>query len=147
MPFHLPPPSQPPTNHPVDVGERTEAIVLAELVRRGYKVLVPFGHNHRYDLVLDVGDRMLRIQCKTGRVSRGAIKFHAESIRSNTRGSRRRSYQDDADLFLVFCPELGKIYAVPVELAPATEATLRLKPTGNNQQAGVRWAADFELPA
>ena len=54
------------TNHPVDVGHRTEAAILSELVRRGYAVLLPFGVNQRYDLVLDLEGRFVRAQCKTG---------------------------------------------------------------------------------
>ncbi len=49
-------PSGKPSSHPVDVGQRTEAIILAELVKRGHKVLIRCGTNHRYDLVLDVGE-------------------------------------------------------------------------------------------
>jgi hypothetical protein len=51
-----------PTDHPVDVGQRTEAVILAELVKRGYRVLLPFGINYRYDLVLDLDGRFLRVQ-------------------------------------------------------------------------------------
>jgi PD-(D/E)XK endonuclease len=40
------------TDHPVDVGHRAEAAILAELAQRGYRVLLPFGVNQRYDLVL-----------------------------------------------------------------------------------------------
>ena len=40
--------------HPVDVGLRTEAAVVAELLRRGVRVLQPRGVNQRYDLVLDL---------------------------------------------------------------------------------------------
>jgi hypothetical protein len=38
-----------PSKHPVDVGLRSEAAILSELVRRGYSVLLPFGVNQRYD--------------------------------------------------------------------------------------------------
>jgi hypothetical protein len=43
------------TKHPVDIGHRAEAAILVELVKRGYRVLLPFGVNQRYDLVLDCG--------------------------------------------------------------------------------------------
>jgi PD-(D/E)XK endonuclease len=56
----------PLTRHPVDVGQRSEAAIIAELVKRGYRVLTPYGVNHRYDLVIDAGGRFLRAQCKTG---------------------------------------------------------------------------------
>ena len=60
--------------HPVDVGDRTEAIVIAALVRRGYRVLRPLSSNERYDLVLDLDGEFLRVQCKTGRLRNGAIR-------------------------------------------------------------------------
>jgi len=47
---------------------RTEAAILGELVRRGYKVLIPFGTNQRYDLVFDLDGDFARAQCKTGRM-------------------------------------------------------------------------------
>ena len=64
-----------PSSHPVDVGLRTEAAILAELVQRGYQVLVPFGVNQRYDLVLDIEGEFVRAQCKTGRLRDGVIRF------------------------------------------------------------------------
>ena len=73
--------------HPVDVGQRTEAVILAELVKRGHTVLVPYGTNHRYDLVLETREGFLRVQCKTGRLRGGVIKFNTVSVRANTRRS------------------------------------------------------------
>src|SRR5215212_8955587 len=91
-----------PSEHPVDVGQRTEAIILAELVKRGHTVLVPFGTNHRYDLVLDTGAGFVRVQCKTGRLRDGVIHFNTVSVRSNTQRAVTRSYHGDAELFLVY---------------------------------------------
>jgi hypothetical protein len=103
------------SGHPVDVGQRTEAIVLAELVKRGHTVLVPFGTNHRYDFVLDTPDGFLRVQCKTGRLRRGVIRFSTVSVRSNTKQAFVRSYHGEADVFLVYCPETDRVYALDIE--------------------------------
>src|SRR5688572_23964176 len=106
----LPPPPA-PSRHPVDVGVRTEAIVLAELARRGYRVLLPFGSNQRYDLVLDIEGSFIRVQCKTGRLRDGCVIFRAQSIRSNTRKVVMRDYKDDVERFVVHCPDTGRLYA------------------------------------
>ncbi len=129
------------------MGTRTEAIIAAELVRRGYRVLLPFGFNHRYDLVLDIEGRFLRVQCKTGRLRGGCILFSAQSIRSNSAKTICRDYKGEIELFLVHCPENGALYAIPIEHATASGGTLRLQPTGNGQARGVRCAKDYELPA
>jgi hypothetical protein len=47
-------------------GERSEAIIMGRLVATGYTVLMPFGENKRYDLVIEDADRQFwRVQCKT----------------------------------------------------------------------------------
>lgn len=135
------------SSHPVDVGQRTEAAILAELVRRGFQVLVPFGVNQRYDLVLDLNGEFLRVQCKTGWLRSGVVTFSTRSVRSNTKSTSTRDYKGEADLFLVHCPGTGRIYAVPVEEASIDYMRLRVDPPLNGQKRGVRWARDYELPA
>jgi hypothetical protein len=133
--------------HPVEVGHRSELAILGKFVRLGYRVFVPFGVNHRYDLILDLGDTFLRVQCKTGRYRSGSVRFRTHSTRSNRRGVFTRNYDGEIDLFAVYCPDLDRAYAVPVEVASRGECALRVDPTANNQSKKIRWAADFELPA
>jgi hypothetical protein len=145
----LPPPPNGLSTHPVDVGDRTEAIVVAALVRRGYRVLRPLSTNQRYDLVLDLGERFLRVQCKTGRLRKGAVRFSTRSCRSDTKRTHVRSYSsDEADVFVVHCPDTDRIYAVAVgDTGVLTEASLRVEAPANHQLKGIRWAVDHELPA
>lgn len=143
----LPDPDPKLTNHPVDIGHRTEGAILSELVRRGFTVLLPFGVNQRYDLVVDVGGEFIRGQCKTGRLRRGSVVFSTASVQSNTRISRWRGYRGEADLFLVHCPETDRVYVVPVAESPKGHMLLRVDPTANGQSKRIHWAADYELPA
>jgi hypothetical protein len=140
----FPPPR--PSSHPVDVGLRSEAAIVEALLRRGYSVSVPRGSNQRYDLIVDVG-RLLRVQCKTGRLRGGAITFSTRSVRSNTRGARWRDYHGEVDYFLVFCPDTDGVYAIPIEEAARGYGCLRVAPPTNNQAKGIRWAREYELPA
>jgi len=139
-------PAPTPSTHPVDVGIRTEATIVAELLKRGYQILVPHSQNQRYDLVLDVDGVFMRVQCKTGRLRNGCVEFSAQSIRVNTKRTVRRDYRDQVEVFMVHCPETGGIYAIPVEEATRTNCTLRIEPTANCQDKGIRWARDYELP-
>lgn len=140
----LPPPHC--SSHPVDVGLRSEAAILSELVRRGYAVLVPFGVNQRYDFVLDLDGEFVRVQCKTGRLRGGAVVFSTRSTRANRRMIESRPYDGDADFFLVYCPANRRIFAVPVEGAAKGDMYLRIEPSGNGQSARVNLASDYELP-
>jgi hypothetical protein len=141
----LPPPT--PSDHPVEIGARTEAFILAELVKRGYRVLLPFGPNQRYDLVLDVAGSFIRVQCKTARLRDGCVVFAAQSTRSNRRKTVRRDYKGDVEMLMVYCRDTGKIYAIPIDEATLSQGTLRVDPTANGQSKRVRWARDYELPA
>jgi hypothetical protein len=135
------------SDHPVEVGQRTEAIVLAHLVKSGFRVLVPFGVNHRYDLVIDSGDRFVRVQCKTGRLRDGAIRFSTRSIQTNTRRAVKRTYRQEADVFAVYCPQTDRTYVIPVADAPSDCMYLRVDSARNGQAQGINRAADYELPA
>jgi hypothetical protein len=134
------------------VGERSQAIILARLSEVGYSVMIPFGENHRYDLVIEDGDgNFHRIQCKTGCISNGSIDFNTASnyYHHPRKGEkvdyRRKDYKGQIDFFAVYSPDTKKVYLVPVDHIPITEGRLRLEPTKNNQEKYVRWAKDYEL--
>src|SRR5215211_9185457 len=86
------------SNHPV-VGQRSEAAIMAAFIARGFAVLIPWGTNQRYDIVLDVCDRFLRVQCKTGRLRNGAIEFRLQSVRCNTKQIVIRNYIGEIEYF------------------------------------------------
>jgi PD-(D/E)XK endonuclease len=100
-----------------------------------------------YDVVLDAPEGFLRVQCKTGRLRNGVIRFNTVSIRSNTKQTFFRSYHGEADLFLVYCPETDRVYALDVDEAASGKGALRVAQTANSQLKGVRWATEYELPA
>jgi hypothetical protein len=139
----MPPPAV--SNHPVDVGQRSETAILAALEARGYLVWLPWGVNHRFDMIVEAGDRLLRIQCKTGRLRNGAVHFRAQSVRCNTKHVVIRNYIGEVDYFAVYCPDTGGVYIVPCDETTRSEVTLRLHPAANQQTKGIRWAADYAL--
>ena len=131
-------------NDPKSKGERSEGAVLAALLKKGYVVLLPFGDNQRYDLVVDSPAGFQRIQCKTGKITGGAIAFSTCSVESKGK-HERKDYCGQADLFGVFVPDLDKVYLVPVDEVPGNLAHLRLTPTKNGQKTGIRLADHYEL--
>lgn len=126
-----------------DVGDISEAQVLAAFLRSGETILMPFGDNKRYDLVLDRGGQFVRVQVKTGRIRNGAVHF---KTCSSDRDARVACYLGEADLFAVYCPGNHRVYVIPVEVCGLRECTLRLEPEKSRQYAGVRAAADYEYP-
>jgi hypothetical protein len=93
--------------HPKTIGDRTMLAVMLALHDAGYTVLLPVGENTRYDLVIDDGTSLTRVQCKTGRLRRGAVRFSTCSSYGHHRRSSptRRDYRGDIDWFAVHCSE------------------------------------------
>jgi hypothetical protein len=134
--------------HPKDKGDRTALAVMLALRAQGYAVLVPFGENTRYDLVIDDGDGLARVQCKTGRLRGGAVLFAVCSCYGHHMrpGESRRSYRGQVEFFGVHCPDTEMVYLVPIEdLDVRTSAALRVDPAKNAQRLKVRNAADYEI--
>jgi hypothetical protein len=104
------------------------------------------GVNRRYDLVPDLDGEFVRAQCKTGWLRNGSVVFPTRSIRCNSKRTVVRSYDGDADVFLVYCPDTGHVYSVPVDGAASGYMRLRVTPTLNRQDKRVNWAADDMLP-
>jgi hypothetical protein len=124
-------------------GNLTEVKVILALVEAGYFVSQPFGDGHKYDLVADDGQKLFRVQCKTGRVRNGVLIFNGYSMPGN--GAKKCSYRGLADLFAVLNPMDGKVYLVPVNDVGVHNVYLRLLPTNNGQMQRIRWAAQYEL--
>lgn len=130
--------------HPKVIGERSEACLLAGLLKAGKVVLIPFGDNQRYDLVIDEQGEFHRIQVKTGRLKNGVVAFQPGS-RAGGKG-KRKGYHGQADLFGIYCPDNDRIYLVPVnDLAATNLVHLRIDMPKGNQRKNINWAKDYEL--
>ena len=135
-------------DHPKAKGDRSTLAIMLALSEAGYSVLVPFGENTRYDLAIDDGVSLKRVQCKTGRLREGAIRFAACSSYAHHPNPRMvvRDYLDQIDYFGVYCPETNGAYLVPVQDAQVRRAgSLRVSAARNGQKRKIRAAADYEL--
>lgn len=104
---------------------------------------MPFGDNQRYDLIVDDHGKLLRCQCKTGKLSDGKVSFNVCS--TNWNKGTRKDYHGQIELFLVYCPQNEKFYRVPIEACGTVTMTLRDSPAKNNQKTRTRLASEFEF--
>lgn len=128
-------------------GDASEAVVIAELVKRKIPTLIPFGDNQSYDLVAEINGMFVRIQIKTGRLRSGAVRFKPRSVVSRKGGPVvYRGYAGRADVFMVWCPDLPlDVFVVPVASVRLSEVCLRTIPTRNGQSAGCRYASEYQI--
>jgi hypothetical protein len=127
-------------------GNAAEAAVLNALIQADIGVALPFGGWCPFDVVVVSPDNgaLLRWQVKSGRIRKGCVQFNTCST---DHGHGRQDYRGRADHIAVHVPRHPEIYVVPVDEFPSFTGALRLEPTRNNQQKGVRFASDYTLEA
>ena len=145
-PFMIAPMEQPKTKRDTkSVGDLSEAVLIAVLIQSGYEVLLPFGEDHRYDLVIDDGRTLARVQVKTGRLRKGAILFNTYSSHAHRGGPSSRPYAGEIDYFGVYCADVDSAFLIPVGETSLLSGTLRVVPPRNGQTKRVRWAERYFL--
>ncbi|MBB6049110.1 group I intron-associated PD-(D/E)XK endonuclease [Armatimonas rosea] len=125
-------------------GDRSVAMIMAAFIKKGMNVLIPFGDNCRYDLVTERDGIFSKIQCKSGRLKNGVVKFKTCSTYSHRNGGSR-DYKGEVDFFGVYCFENEKIYLVPVNDVGIRMGVLRIDETKNCQTKFVRMANIYEM--
>lgn len=126
------------------IGEKTEGIILAQLLKMGRTVLLPFGNNQPYDLVVEEDGQFIRVQCKTANYKNGCIV--ADVSRRSTINGKRRSYYGLADVIMLYCEHTDKIYQLEVRPQMIKQITLRvekIKKFGPKNKSIM--AKDYEL--
>lgn len=107
-------------------GAITELFVSAHLMSLGYVVSQPLTQDSKYDLIVDVHGKLLRVQVKTSRLNtetKGkSIKFNCRSTTNNVRECKNRYYSpEEVDYFATYWD--GMVFLVPVSQCSA-EKTL-----------------------
>lgn len=126
-------------------GDLSELRLMHDLVRAGYLVSIPFGEDHRYDLVIEKNGVFSRVQVKTGRLRKGVVLFNCYSSHTHRGGAACRRYTNEIDYFGVYCPELDATYLVPITDVPVQQGMLRVEPAKNGQWRKLRWASRYLL--
>lgn len=136
-------------HNPNHKGNVAELAIASEAANLGLSVLKPLTEHERYDLVLGVAGRLLRVQCKWAACKGDVVYVRLKSsYHSPTRGYVVTTYDpSEIDAVAVYCADLERCYLLPIDLvAGQGVVTLRIRKTRNNQRAALNWAAEYELP-
>jgi hypothetical protein len=125
-----------------ELGNLSEGAVLSAYLNEGFTVNIPFGTGASYDLVVDTGARLFKIQVKTAWVSNGCVHYKSQRRQPGSGLTRRLYRSGEVDYFAAHCPPTKAIYVVPAE-NHASEGRLRLDPVKNGQSKLVKWATDY----
>src|SRR3954454_21475327 len=130
-------------------GNVPELAFAAEAARLGLEVLLPMTEHGRTDLVLGIGGRLLRVQCKWANRKGDVVSINLAKSRRGPDGHIRSTYTaDEIDAIGAYCDELRECFLIPIDVAAGKSALhLRLAPARNGQRAALNWAEQFKLGA
>ncbi len=130
-------------------GAVAETAIVHAAVKLGVAVYRPLVEGGRYDLILELGTRLVRTQCKWAPHHGDVVTIRCYSSRRAREGVRKRRYlATEVDAIAAYCQELDQCYYVPADRFDGhSQLTLRLGPSRNNQRLGVNWADDYRFEA
>ncbi len=124
-------------------GEFGEAMVIADLIRQGHDVAIPFGHNQPFDLIV--------VRKEDGRLEKVQVKYTTSDgktvraiIGSSSAWVGHRYTAGEVDWVVIYEATTSQCFYLPSSLWDGyTQLTLRMAPTANAQVKGIRWAEQF----
>ena len=128
-------------------GDLAELKVACDLRERGWGIAVPWGEDSDFDLIAYRDDQLERVQVKYTRSDGEIVSVRCSSVSlTNGRVKQRKRYTARTiDWIGVYDATSARCYYVPAsELGNGRlQITLRLTPTRNRQQVGIRYATDY----
>ena len=130
-------------------GNVAELAIATEAAKLGLSVLKPLTEHERYDLVLGVGGRLLRVQCKWASKDGNVVRVKLATSRRAPGGHVRTRYSPtEVDAIGAYCGALDRCFLIPIgDVVDQHAVQLRLAPARNGQRAALNWAEKYELGA
>lgn len=95
-------------------GLTTELLCQVYLTSLGYNISIPIGEDCRYDMILDLNGKLLRIQVKTCQEEENRISFRTCSITTSGKENITHKYtKDQIDLIATYYND--QCYLIPIE--------------------------------
>ncbi len=126
-------------------GNVTEVECMLAFLKLGYNVLTPYGDCERYDFVVDVNGKLLKIQVKTASISVDNTYIEITCANKTTRNGKfvRHAY-DETQIDYFMTSYNNECYLIPVSECSLTKR-LRFVPPKNGQTQGITFAKEYEL--
>lgn len=124
-------------------GALTELQCQQDFIKRGFLVSQPIVADSKYDFIVDINNKLLRIQCKSASLSEDKTFIKLKTKTTNIRTMKDSYYSsDDIDFFYTTYNNIA--YLIPVEKSGHGETRLRFT-SANQNNPNIRWAKDYEL--
>ena len=129
-----------------DKGNIGEALALAEFIKYGIAVSIPYGDNARYDLVADFNGKLNKIQvkyCNQKISENNSIVCPCASSTNHTTNKHYTTYENDNDYFVVYEAEWNELLLVPIEKIGTKKSIMFRMDKPKNNQSNCNLVKDY----
>lgn len=131
----------------VSIGDIGEAMAIADFTKAGFVVSAPLSNNARYDLIVDNGQKIYRVQVKTTESIKDDKMVFSTKTTNYSKGTWKatRYSINEVDIFYLYCVEnnWSGLYLPNDEIL--TQLSIRLTLPKNGQKIGIKMEDDFEF--
>lgn len=124
-------------------GDINELQCILDFQKRGYYCSIPFSKSCRYDLIVDIDNKLFKIQCKASSYhsENGTLVMSTTRSTTNTKETIAYSYsKEEIDYFYTSWKQYG--FLIPVEEAQ-TKKYLRVNIPKQGIQSTMSIASDY----
>jgi len=123
-------------------GDIAETYVLYLLIQNGLHVLLPWGEDHRFDMVVEKDGVYKKVQIKYVSARNGVLEV---PIRSCNNYKVIHYSPEDVDIIAAYHAETQKVYFVPLKnIGNRSSLKIRLSSAKNHQQKKIVLASQYE---
>ena len=124
-------------------GLFTELKCQQDFTSNGILVSKPITQDSRYDFIVDINNKLYKIQCKSSSISEDKSYILMKTKTTNIRTMKDTYYtKEDIDYFYTTFDNIG--YLVPVEDAGHGETRLRFN-SQNPYNPNIKWASNYHF--
>ena len=131
----------------VQIGDVGESYAIMKFTLHQCAVSKPLTNNVRYDLIVDINNRLYKVQVKTtGAVKDGKMEFATKTTNYSQGKWVSQGYSaNEVDMFFLYCVENNwcGLYIPKEDETILKNFSVRVEPPKNNQIKGTRMAEDY----
>lgn len=131
-------------------GLTTELHCILDFTELGYRCLTPVDDSSKYDVVVDINGKFIRVQCKTSTwvkdTAKEKVAFYISTSRQTTNTKTTTYYKysaEDIDYFYTWFN--GQGYLVSINEANGTKFRWRYEYPSTGQKQGIHIADDYKI--
>jgi len=131
-------------------GTVTELQCILDLTNLGIRCLTPIDDSSKYDVVADLGNKFIRIQCKTASWAKNTLKekvafeIDIRCSTTNTKTTTHHKYSpNEIDYFYTWFE--GQGYLVSIKEATGISFRWRYEYPSTGQKQGIHIAENYKI--